>query len=77
MKKSWMTFTQAEADRWRDRFSTSQGVVFHEEHVPDGVRLTLLNEGQSQRILDAAAGELLFKRDVVGAIELAEVTDVS
>ena len=73
MKKSWMPFTQAEADRWRDGFSTSQGVVFHEEYYPDGVRLTLINEGQSQRTFLAAAGELYFQRDVVGAIELAEV----
>lgn len=74
MKKSWLTFTQAQITSYRlSGLVTDNGVVFHEEYYPDGVRLILIDEGQSKRTFLMARAELRRKRDVVGAIELAEV----
>lgn len=76
-KDRFLTFTQAETDRFRELgFTTSNGVVYYDSLVSiNGSDFTLIREGQDMSVLEQAAKEIYGSRDVIGTIKYVDVSD--
>ena len=77
MNKSWLTFTHDEAMRWLGSGFGYNGVPVYEELAgPDGMRFTCIKiDGVTMDQMNEAARQIRQNRDVIGAIQWAEVVD--